>query len=261
VIGHEMQLGWLARELPQVTLLVGPPSVGKRVLAEFVFSRYGGTDLAIEKLTAESARYAEEQSRISPMARAFKNIIIELDGSSEQVQNILLKTLEEPPATARFMLVASRYPLPTIVSRCAVIKCGLLTDEQVTEVLVLHGASPEEARQYAPHGCGTVAPALKSLQDSDNLKTTTSVVATALRTATERGGYLTAVMHNWSEEHTRLLYRWALEASSGRWHIFDASFAPGVSPEQARSLLAAMNYYSGSRLCARVSLDAVFGRS
>ena len=43
------------------------------------------------------------------------------DEASEQAQNILLSVLEEPPETIRFILIATRRPLPAVVSRCQVI--------------------------------------------------------------------------------------------------------------------------------------------
>jgi hypothetical protein len=113
----------LERELPPAMLLLGP-DLDPMVLAvlEAVRRQGGGPadTMFVRRLTAENARRAVNFSQIAPFG-PFKAIIIVLYGASAQAQNILLKVLEEPPPTVRFILVATSRPLPTIVSRCQVI--------------------------------------------------------------------------------------------------------------------------------------------
>lgn len=72
------------------------------------------------KLTATAARSLVAYAGVVPFG-PFKAVIIRMDEASEQAQNIMLKVLEEPPPSVRLILLASRRPLPTIVSRCQVV--------------------------------------------------------------------------------------------------------------------------------------------
>ena len=76
--------------------------------------------LRISVLTAAQARTACRFAGIAPFG-SLKVIAACTDDASAQAQNILLKVLEEPPDTVRFILVATARPLPTIMSRCQVI--------------------------------------------------------------------------------------------------------------------------------------------
>ncbi|MFM2076589.1 MAG: putative polymerase delta subunit [Actinomycetota bacterium] len=63
----------------------------------------------------------------------------------------LLKTLEEPPASAVFIVVADQVPpeLVTIASRCVRIEFGAIADATVRDVLLAEGAAPEVAELAA----------------------------------------------------------------------------------------------------------------
>jgi DNA polymerase-3 subunit delta' len=64
-------------------------------------------------------------------------VIMDADHFSEEAANCLLKTLEEPPAGAVIILVGTglERQLPTIRSRCQVIRFGPLAPEVVRRVL------------------------------------------------------------------------------------------------------------------------------
>jgi DNA polymerase-3 subunit delta' len=63
----------------------------------------------------------------------------------------LLKTLEEPPASAVFIVVADQVPpeLVTIASRCVRIEFGAIADATVRDVLLAEGTAPEVAELAA----------------------------------------------------------------------------------------------------------------
>ena len=66
--------------------------------------------------------------------------VVVVDGAerlTEEAANSLLKSLEEPPVHARFLLLTSQRAgcLPTIVSRCQVIRCQHLTTDAVETIL------------------------------------------------------------------------------------------------------------------------------
>ena len=84
-------------------------------------------------------------------------IIEEADCMNQSAQNALLKTLEEPPEYAVFFLI-TQHPsvlLPTIRSRCTLVRFAPLEDEEVEEILINRGVSEEKARSIAPmaRGC------------------------------------------------------------------------------------------------------------
>ena len=85
------------------------------------------------------------------------------DGMNVQAQNALLKTLEEPPADATLVLVASSPDvlLPTLRSRCARISFAPLPDEVLATRLAAEGRSPEEIRLVVALAGGSLGRALE----------------------------------------------------------------------------------------------------
>ena len=77
-------------------------------------------------------------------------IVSEADRLTEQAQNCLLKTLEEPPGHSLLVLVASRLEpfLDTVVSRCQVVRFRPLPTDLVERIVREHseedGASVRE---------------------------------------------------------------------------------------------------------------------
>ncbi len=223
----------LEAELPPVTLLLGPDQDALWNLAWHMRRHWGvsaaGDSMTIRKLTAVDARSCVVFSGRAPLNSRFRLAVISMDGATEQAQNILLKVLEEPPLTSRFILLASYVPLPTILSRAQVLRVGVLTGE---EALTEPGEKNQRARS-------AVAAALKAADSQDE-----ALLAAALR--------------GWEPWYTVQLGAWAIEASSGRWRLFDASFAPGATMEHARKVLVLLNLYAGSRNSAAVALDQAF---
>src|SRR5690606_23641033 len=91
-----------------------------------------------------------------------KVVLIDFDRLSVSGQNALLKTLEEPPAHARLMGVAARAVLPTVWSRCHVVRFGPLSRDEVFEVLRSMGKPEMLARDLARVSGGSVERALLS---------------------------------------------------------------------------------------------------
>ncbi|HWQ57878.1 MAG TPA: hypothetical protein VN540_02570 [Clostridia bacterium] len=81
---------------------------------------------------------------------------------TSQVQNALLKTIEEPPANTVFFLTGNAEGvLPTIASRCCVMRVGSAGKDEARERLLACGASPEEAHLYSEQGGGSASRALR----------------------------------------------------------------------------------------------------
>lgn len=64
-------------------------------------------------------------------------IILEADRMNEESANCFLKTLEEPPIDTIFILTSSRpdYVLPTIRSRCQIIKFSYLNNNHIENII------------------------------------------------------------------------------------------------------------------------------
>lgn len=112
-------------------------------------------------------------------------IIDDADCLNQEGANCLLKTLEEPPPRSLLILIGTslQRQLPTIRSRCQVVRFGRLTDAQVTNVLIGGGfvEDPDLARRLAGPADGSVSTAIDLIDDATaDMRTQLS---TALSTA------------------------------------------------------------------------------
>ena len=88
--------------------------------------------------SVEDIRSLNEQVRIAPQGAKFKDYIIdEVHMLSSQAFNAFLKTLEEPPAYAKFILATTEKHkiIPTILSRCQVYDFKRITDNDIAKHL------------------------------------------------------------------------------------------------------------------------------
>lgn len=91
-----------------------------------------GKTLKIEQIRNLQARIVEKP--ITSRRKVY--VIDDADFMSEESQNCLLKTLEEPPEYAVIILIVSNESriLPTIKSRCVIIKFQPLTSKEIKQV-------------------------------------------------------------------------------------------------------------------------------
>jgi DNA polymerase III, delta subunit len=219
----EEVLAALAGDLPPALLVRGP---GAWDLA--VSAAEPGWETA-RRLDAARAREVRATAWLLPSGSR-RVFLLNLDGASPAVQNSLLKVLEEPPDTSRFVLTATRPVLPTVASRCRQMTLGGARE-----------ASPDDGPARA-------------------------AVAAAVRAACSgQSAALAQAVRGWWKDappggppHPRLLARWAAEAAAGRWVQFGPDFAPEASARQAAQLLAELARYRDSRMAALTALDRVF---
>jgi DNA polymerase III delta prime subunit len=102
-----------------------------------------------------------------------------------EAASALLKTLEEPPAHATFLLLASNPArvLPTIVSRAVQLKVPTPTREELLEVLALaQGCGPERAAALLVAADGDAELALRGGEDlPESLTNLQTLISAALR--------------------------------------------------------------------------------
>lgn len=89
-------------------------------------------------------------------------IIDEAERLTEEAQNSLLKTLEEPPGKLMIVLVCANQSalLPTVVSRCRPVQFRPVDHGELVDFLVRQGQSPERADVLARLCEGRVGEAL-----------------------------------------------------------------------------------------------------
>lgn len=169
LIGHQQTLDLLQQmhkrgRLAHALLFVGPKSVGKRTLAEFLlFTIYQlpitSSDFSLverqlndkgdlkKNISIEQIRELRHRLQMSSMSGGWKAAIVdEAEMLSTEAANALLKTLEEPtPKTQLILLTTHLSGVPaTIASRCQIVELPLVPHavmaKQFGEVLAMRAA-------------------------------------------------------------------------------------------------------------------------
>jgi len=115
-------------------------------------------------LRVEQMRQIEKEANYRPFegkARVF--LIDEADKLNDASANALLKVLEEPPKTSYLILITARPAmlLPTILSRCQMIRFSPLTPDEIETHLVKNNlVDPKTARLRARAAGGSIRRAL-----------------------------------------------------------------------------------------------------
>lgn len=228
--GHARVRGTLEERLPPVTLLQGPPSVGKWTLAVLLAGHH--TEQAVDRreiprLTVDRARDLKAFCGVAPFG-SLKVVVVDLEGAHEGALNALLKLLEEPPPSARFILVSSKPVIPTIVSRAEVHRMGVLSVDDLIRIIVsVSGETGPAAVERARRAEGRADRALEPGAGRDGKAKAAGLLRMAstgdldqldaiLRRvpAAEAGDVLAAVEV------------WAREARTGRWSIYGREDVP-----------------------------------
>lgn len=177
LIGHDNVVALLESELSrpaQAYLFVGPESVGKGAAAlRFAAGLLGGEDddrarrLALAgthpdlrivepegaaSLGVEQAREVVSRASMTPVESSRTVFLFPDAGAmTDQAANALLKTLEEPLASAVFLLVAeSEDDFPqTVASRCRTIHMGRVPSGELVDALRDLGLSEPDAESVA----------------------------------------------------------------------------------------------------------------
>lgn len=108
---------------------------------------------------------------IKPYQGAYKIYIVDqAEKMNEQAQNALLKTIEEPPAYAVILLLASQTGsfLPTILSRCITLTLKPIEEDKITQYIRTHTEiSQQEAEFCAGYSMGNLGKAMDLATSED----------------------------------------------------------------------------------------------
>lgn len=143
--------------------------------------------------------------RLSSRGRGKVFIVLESELMNAASQNALLKTLEEPPPKTTIILICQspEEMLPTTLSRCCIVRFGLLNADFVTSKLTLGGMGEEEARFWAAFTEGSLGRAMElSARGMHPVKCEIVMRLAGLVTGTnpDMGDYLAKVMDQLAEE-------------------------------------------------------------
>ena len=106
-------------------------------------------------------------------------LVEEADKMTPQAQNALLKTLETPPGDAVFFLMTDQMTalLPTILSRCRIVRFSYLEEKDCISVLTAqHGMTEERARLLSRLSMGSVGQAIEMDKSEQYWKTRDQVI-------------------------------------------------------------------------------------
>lgn len=135
-----------------------------------------------------ASSYVVEQIRdlihditLAPIEAHSKVYIVDsAEALGPQAANALLKTLEEPPDDVVIVLLASAFDavLPTIASRCQIVRFSRIAPSTAVAMLTQRGVSAEEARGALAASGGVVPRALDFLRSSERREMRAEVLAT-----------------------------------------------------------------------------------
>lgn len=144
---------------------------------------YEDSDLFIVKgkniIKKEEIEEIIENSFSKPYKGSHKIVIIDdFDKVTVEGQNALLKTLEEPEDYLILILISSTIKkiLPTILSRCRILKFSDVTIDKIEDFLIKKNITEKNAKLFSRLSKGSVSLALRYYEDPELLSKREDVI-------------------------------------------------------------------------------------
>jgi len=189
IIGHKKQRQFLEQmirsgRLPHALLFSGQEKLGKKTIALDLISLLFGENpknhpdfISIEPITKQiqidQIRNLSWRLALKPIkAQSLAVIIDQAHLMTKEAQNCFLKTLEEPRGPSLLILI-TEYPnflLPTILSRCQIIKFYPVKKEEIREYLGEKGILKEKIEEISEISLGRLGIAIEFLENPGKLK-------------------------------------------------------------------------------------------
>jgi hypothetical protein len=257
LVGHQGVTRALSSQLPPVSIIVGPPSVGKRMIAAqaAISHNIARVDFKeVAKLTVEEASRVKRFMETEPMS-SLKFALINLDYASTPAINDLLKALEEPPRYARFSLTSSKKVPGTLLTRGHKYTVGLLNYEELFQILINKGMKEDDASQVSRLGRVDLA-----MQAHSDISARTAAIS--VLQAVESGDYLLFVQafKAMDENAANMIVVLLQEAATQRWKLFNPKYLGAFSNRNvALNVLSVWSNVSNARpkLAVRTALESV----
>lgn len=257
LVGHQGVTKALSSQLPPVSIISGPPSVGKRIIAAQAainnnISRIDFTE--VSRLTASEATRVKAFMSSTPM-NTYKFALIDLDNATHNAFNKLLKALEEPPDYARFTLITSQRVPPTILTRGYSYSVGLLEESELLQILLNKGVPASEAPKFSK--LGRVDLALQAYSD-----VAARAAAINVLQSVESNDYLLFMQafKAVDEKTAHTIITILQESAAQNWKLFTPDYIGSFSNQKlALAVLSAWSNVSGARpqLAVRVALESI----
>ncbi len=148
LVGNEAAINAFKKSLTKKNhshafILSGPPGTGKTTIARIAANMLGASDMDVREINTSSARGIDtareiiQQIRFNANGDSIVYILDECHKFTNDMQNALLKPLEDCPEHVYFFLCTTEPNklIKAIKSRCTEIKTTPLTDDEISLVL------------------------------------------------------------------------------------------------------------------------------
>jgi len=195
IIGHKRILKLLENSiqmnrLSHAYLFVGPKHIGKTKVAREFVKKVLKSSGQVSKLHLKShpdiyvisedkiikinqIRELRHRLNLKPVDSPYKICIIEnAELMDKEAGNALLKTLEEPPGQAILILTAQneKQLLPTLCSRCEILKFQVVSSDLIREALCMRGINPVQTEKIVEQSIGRPGLAIQACDHPETIK-------------------------------------------------------------------------------------------
>lgn len=254
VLEHTEVLRALAQGELSHTLLVGPRSVGKRTILEWLIERHRVTDV-VRIYSTKDLDMAEVQNLALESSSSQRVILMRLDYLKARDAERLLKVIEDAHPGVTFLCTRTTPDgRSALLSRFTTYSVGFLTDKAVGLILSRIGYAPDKAADLAEKSLGAVNPTIGL---GKNLGAV-SLVNKALKSIEENDAdALDKLYTKWDDDHTRTIRTWAQERITGRWRVFQESDFPDLGKGTALKIWTRVSLAERPRYVVRASLASI----